>query len=85
LSLRWSGVGSPLAAFVGFGVRGGVCFQAEFADDDGMLDGGVFDELGDLADVGQDGGAGEVGIGREGVVLVCVEDEGRGGCCCGRV
>jgi hypothetical protein len=40
-------VGSALAALVGFGVWGGVCFEAEFADDDGTLDGGVFDELGD--------------------------------------
>jgi hypothetical protein len=41
-------VGSALAALVGFGVGGGVCFEAEFADDDGVgLDGGVFDELGD--------------------------------------
>lgn len=39
-----------------------------------MLDGGVFDELGDFANVGEDGGAGEVGEGWEGVVLVGVED-----------
>lgn len=32
--------------------------------------------------MGEDGGAGEVGVGWEGVVLVGVEDEGRG-CCRG--
>jgi hypothetical protein len=67
-------VGSSLTALVVFGVGGGVCFETEFADDDGMLDGGVFDELGDFANVSEDGGAGEVGEGWEGVVLVGVED-----------
>jgi len=80
LCLRRSGVSSPLTALVVFGVWGGVCFEAEFADDDGVLDGGVFDQLGDFADVGEDGGAGEVGEGWEGVVLMGVEDEGRGFC-----
>ena len=47
---------SPLAAVV-FRVRGGVRLEAEFADYHGVLDGGVFDELGDLTDVGEDGGA----------------------------
>lgn len=36
----------------------------------------VFDEGGDCADVGEDFGAGEVGEGWEGVVLVGVEGEG---------
>jgi len=67
-------VSSPFAAFVVFGVGRGVCFEAELADDDGVLDGGVFDELGDFANVGEDGGAGEVGEGWEGVVLVGVKD-----------
>lgn len=49
-----------------------------------MINGGVPDELGDFADVGEDGGAGEVGEGWEGVVLVGVENEVSGGCC-GRV
>ena len=36
--------------------------------------------MGDGADVGEDGGAGEVGVGGEGVVLVRVEVDGaRGG------
>ena len=65
---------SPFAALVVFGVGRGVCFEAEFADDDGVLDGGVFNELGDFTDVGEYGGAGEVGEGWEGVVLVGVED-----------
>jgi hypothetical protein len=39
-------VSTALAALICFGVGGGVCFEAEFADDDGMMDGGVFDELG---------------------------------------
>lgn len=73
-------MGSPLAALVVFGVWGGVCFEAEFADDDRVFDGGVFNELGDFADVGKDGRAGEVGEGREGVVLMGVEDEGGGIC-----
>jgi hypothetical protein len=30
-------VGSALAALVVFGVRRGVCLEAEFADDDGVL------------------------------------------------
>jgi len=68
-------VGSALAAVV-FGVWRGVCLEAEFAYDDGVLDGGVLDELGDFADVGEDGGTREVGVGWEGVILVCVEDEG---------
>ena len=71
---------SPVAfggvtAFVGFGVGGGVCLEAEFADSDGVLDGGIFDKRGDCTDMGEDGGAGEVGEGGEGVVLVGVEDE----------
>ena len=73
LRLRWSGVGSPLAAVV-FGVGGGICFEAEFADDDGVVDGGVFDEVGDFADVGKDRRAGKVGEGWKGVVLVGIED-----------
>lgn len=81
LRLRRPRVSSSLTALVVFGVWGGVCFEAEFANDDGMLDRGVFDELGNLADVGEDGGAGEVGEGWEGVVLVGVEDEADG--CCG--
>jgi hypothetical protein len=67
-------VRSPFAAFVVFGVRGRVCFETEFANDDGVLNGGVFDELRDFTDVGEDGGPGEVGKGWEGVVLVGVED-----------
>ena len=35
--------------------------------------------------MGEDGGAGEVGVGWEGGVLVGVEGGGRGGCCCGQV
>jgi hypothetical protein len=68
-------VSPSLAAFV-FRVGRGVCFEAEFSYDDGVADGGVLDELRDFADMCEDGGAGEIGVGWEGVVLVCVEDEG---------
>lgn len=64
---------SPLAAIV-FGVWRRVCFEAEFTYDDGVLNRGIFDEVRDFADVGEDGIAGEVGVWWEGVVLVGVED-----------
>jgi hypothetical protein len=69
-------VRSLLTAVV-FGVGRGVCFEAELAYDDRVLDRRVLDKVRDFADVCEDGGPGEVSVGWEGVVLVRVEDEGR--------
>jgi hypothetical protein len=69
-------VRSLLTAVV-FGVGRGVCFEAELAYDDRVLDRRVLDKVRDFADVCEDGGPGEVGVGWEGVVLVRVEDEDR--------
>jgi hypothetical protein len=50
LRLRGAGVRSPLATVV-FGVGGGICFEAEFAYDDQVLNRRVLDKMGDFADV----------------------------------